>query len=159
MDLANLFADSKNKWAVLALNMASGTALLCAATWFSFTMFNTRDAELPVRIVNRITLEPTILLAGKPFVTHVNATLNKLCPYEVRWSLVRQGDGVEVVRIVEPVKDPPAQTGTQDLPPFNRYVPSTVQPGEYNYLAEVFDLCPGVHAVTPVRSSITISVR
>lgn len=153
------FADSKNKTAVFALNAVSGIALLVAAAWFSFNMFATRDAELPVRVVNKLSLEPTILLAGKPFVTHVNVTLNKLCPYEVRWALVRQTDGVEVVRIVEPIKDPPAQTGTQDLPPSNRYVPSSVAPGEYRYMAEVFDFCPGAHGVTPVRKGLDISIR
>lgn len=158
MDLSS-FADSKNKWSILGLNVVSGVALLLAASWFSYTMFNTRDAELPVRVVNSITLEPTILLAGKPFLTRVNVTLNKLCPYEVRWALVRQTDGVEIVRIVEDVKEPPAQTGTQDLPPSKRYVPASVLPGEYRYMAEVFDLCPGAHGSTPVRKGLDISIR
>lgn len=152
-------ADSKNRYAVLALNFASGAALLCAAAWFSFNMFSARDAELPVRVVNSITLEPTILLAGKPFITRVNVTLNKLCPYEVRWSLVRQSDGVEVVKIVEPVKEAATQLGKQDLPPFNRYVPATVRPGEYKYLAEVVDMCPDGHTITPVRSDVDITIR
>jgi hypothetical protein len=155
----NRLADSENKYAVFALNIVSSVALVVAAAWFSYNMFSTKDAELPVRIVNRITLDPTVLLAGRPFVTHVNVTLNKLCPYEVRWSLVRKGDGVEVVRIVEPMQQPAAVTGTQDLPAFPRYVPATVQPGEYRYIAEVFDMCPGVHTVTPVRSSIDLAIR
>jgi hypothetical protein len=150
---------SVGPWGTRALNVISGIALLSAATWFSYNLFATKDAELPPRIINKITLEPTILLAGKPFVTHVNVTLNQLCPYEVRWSLVRQSDNLEVVRIIEPIKQPPAEIGTQDLPPFNRYVPSSVQPGEYKYLAEVADLCPGGHAVTSVRSNVDISIR
>jgi hypothetical protein len=152
-------SDSKNRYAVTALNIAAGAALLAAATWFSYNLFSVRDGEVPVRTVNSITLEPTVLLSGHPFITHVNVTLTKLCPYEVHWSLVRRADGVEVVKIVEPIKEPPAQTGTQDLPPFNRYVPASVAPGEYKYFAEVLDLCPGSHATTPVRSNIDISVR
>ncbi len=150
---------NSGSWGTLVLNVASGTALLCAAAWFSYNLFSTRDAELPPRIVNSIVLEPTILLAGKQFTARINVTLNRLCPYEVRWSLVRRTDGVEVVKIIEPVKQPPEQIGTQDLPITTRYVPATVEPGEYKYVSEVFDICPNGHTYTSVRRDIPLTIR
>lgn len=153
-------ADSNNKYAVVALNAASGLALFVAAAWFSYNMFSTRDAEVPPRVINSVVMEPTILLAGKPFTVHVNVTLNRLCPYEVRWSLARKTDGVEVVKIIEPVWQPPGQIGPQDLPVFVRYVPATVEPGEYRYIAEVFDLCPGSSGrVVSARRDLSITIR
>jgi hypothetical protein len=157
-DLTRL-ADSKNKYAVYALNVSSGIALLVAAAWFSFNLFSTRDADLPARVINGVTLQPAILVAGKPFEVHVNVTLNKLCPYEVHWSLARRTDGVEVVKIIEPVRQPPSELGTQDLPLFTRYVPATVSPGEYRYLAEVFDLCQGAHDISSARRNIDITIH
>jgi hypothetical protein len=139
--------------------MFSGAALLIAATWFSYNLFSSRDAELPPRIINSITVEPAILLAGKPFTLHINVTLNRLCPSEVHWSLARKGDNVEVVKIIEPIKAPPDTLGTQNLPPILRYVPSAVEPGEYRYIAEVFDQCPGNRSVTSVKRTVDISVR
>lgn len=149
---------SKCTWRQRALNFGSATALLVAATWFSFNLFSTQRAELAPRIVNSITLEPTILLAGKPFVAHINVTLNRLCPYEVHWSFVRD-DGLEVAKIVEPVKPPPAALGTQDLPPAIRYVPYEVAPGDYKYVSEVFDLCADGHTYTSVRRNVDITIR
>lgn len=143
----------------LLLNVVSGGALVTAATWFSFALFSARDAEVPPRIVNSITLEPTILLAGKPFAAHINVTLNRLCPYEVEWSLVRQGDGLEVVKIIEPVKQPPEKLGTQDLPPTTRYTPSSVDPGEYKYRSVVYDICSDGKTYTSIRREIPISIR
>lgn len=152
-------ADSKNKVAIVALNCLSGAALFCAAAWFSFNMFAARDADIPVRVINHVALEPTIMLAGKTFTVHVNVTLNKLCPYEIRWSLSRKADGIEVVRIIEPVRPPPAQTGTQDLPPFIRLIPQTVEPGEYRYIAEMIDRCPGAQPFTSTRYDQPITIR
>jgi hypothetical protein len=152
-------ADSNNKYAAAALNAASGVALLLAATWFSYNLFSTRDAELPPRVVNSITLEPTILLAGKPFIAHVNVTLNRLCPYEVHWSLVRQIDGVEVVKIIEPIKQPPEVLGPQDLPTSTRFIPQSVEPGEYKYVSEVYDICNDGHTYTSVRRNVVMSIR
>ncbi len=146
-------------WATLILNVLSGAALLIAAAWFSYSVFSARDADIPPRIVNSLTLEPTILLAGRPFKVHVNVTLNRLCPYEVRWSLVRLTDNLEVVKIIEPVTQPPAQLGTQDLPASTRWVPASVEPGEYKYLSEVFDLCPGGRTYTSVRRSLNLTIR
>jgi len=146
-------------WATLVLNVSSGAALLFAAAWFSYTLFSARDAELPPRVVNSITIEPSILLAGKPFNANINVTLNRLCPYEVQWSLVRQSDGVEVVKIIEPLKPPPTQLGTQDLPPSPRYVPSSVEPGAYKYVSEVYDLCPDGKTYTSVRRNLPITIR
>lgn len=143
----------------LALNVVSGAALLCAASWFSYNLFSTREADVPPRIVNSITIEPSILLAGKPFTARINVTLNKLCPYEVRWSLVRVADGLEVVRIIEPIKQPPAETGKQDLPPVQRYVPSSVAPGEYKYVSEVADICGQGHTYISVRKNADVIIR
>jgi hypothetical protein len=159
--MADPFAKFYNSgtWATLTLNVFSGAALLCAAAWFSFTLFSSRDAGLPPRVINSLVLEPTILLAGKPFTTHINVTLNRLCPYEVHWSLVRQTDNVEVAKIIEPVQQPPAQIGTQDISPSQRWVPVSVTPGEYKYISEVYDICPGGHTYTSVRTSIPITVR
>lgn len=159
MDITTLFADSKKRWVITLLNITSGAALLTAATWFSYSLFSTRDAELPVRVVNSITLEPSILLAGKPFIAHINVTLNRLCPYEVHWSLVRKADGLEVVKIIEPVKQPPAQLGTQELPISSRYVPASVEPGDYKYVSEVLDLCPGSRTFIAVRHNVDLSIR
>lgn len=158
-DPLSKIADSDSVLAVRLLNVISGAALLVAATWFSYNLFSTRDAELPPRVVNSITLEPTILLAGKPFTAHINVTLNRLCPYEVHWSLVRQTDNLEVVKIIEPVKQPPEKTGTQELPNSIRYVPSSVAPGEYKYVSEVFDLCPDGHTYTSVRRNVDLTIR
>jgi hypothetical protein len=146
-------------WWTLCLNCVSGLALVVAASWFSYNMFASRDADTPPRIVNSIVLEPTILLAGKPFIAHINVTLNKLCPYEVHWSLVRVGDGVEVVKIIEPVRQPPAVLGLQELPPAPRYVPQTVAPGQYKYVSEVFDLCPDGHTYISVRKNVELTIR
>jgi len=146
-------------WA-FALNFVSGAALLCAAAWFSYNMFSSRDTDIPARVVNRVSLEPTIMLAGKPFTARVNVTLNKLCPYEVHWSLARKQDGVEVVKIIEPIRQPPAQLGTQDLEPFTRFIPQTVEPGEYRYIAETIDRCPGSTGTsTSARHEQTITIR
>lgn len=155
----NWLADSNNPYAKTALNITSGLALFCAAAWGSYTLFAAKDAEQPPRVVNSITLEPTVLLAGKPYVAHINVTLNRLCPYEVHWSLVRKTDNVEVVKIVEPIKAAPAALGTQDLPDAKRYIPYSVDPGDYKYISEVFDLCPDGHTYTSVRRNVDITVR
>jgi hypothetical protein len=159
--MADPFAKFYNTgtWGTLILNVVSGAALLSAAAWFSYNLFSTRDAELPPRVVNSITVEPSILLAGKPFTAHINVTLNRLCPYEVRWSLIRAGDGVEIVRIIEPIKQPPAQIGTFELPASPRYVPASVAPGEYKYASEVVDLCPEGHTYTTVRKNADVIIR
>lgn len=146
-------------WGTRVLNIVSGGALLCAATWFSYNLFSAKDAEVPPRIVNTITVEPTILLAGKPFSVRINVTLNKLCPYEVRWSLVRTADNVEVVRIIEPIKQPPANLGTQDLPTVARFVPSSVEPGVYKYVAEVADICSQGHTTLSIRKNADVIIR
>lgn len=147
-------------WGTRLLNILSGTALLIAATWFSYNLFSTRDAEIAPRVVNSITIEPSILLAGKPFLAHINVTLNRLCPYEVHWSLVRKSDGVEVVKIIEPIKQPPAQLGQQELPASTRYVPASVEPGEYRYVSEVLDLCQdSAKTFIAVRHNVDISIR
>lgn len=146
-------------WATLGLNIVAGAALLAASAWFSYNLLSTRQSELAPRIVNSIALEPTILLAGKPFKAHINVTLNRLCPYEVHWSFVRKSDGLEVAKIVEPVKQPPAELGTQDLPDAVRYVPIEVGPGYYQYVSEVFDLCADGHTYTSVRRNVDITIR
>lgn len=145
--------------ATIALNVISGTMMVLAVAWFVNTMLGARDVDLPPRIVNSITLSPTILLAGKPFTANVNVTLNKLCPYEVQWSLVREGDGVEVVKIIEPVRQPPDKVGTFDLPPVTRYVPSSVEPGEYKYFSVAYDMCADGHTYTSPRKGIPLSIR
>lgn len=153
------FADSDNKVAIFALNVISGVALVGASAWFVNTVMSAKDEGLSPRIVNSIVLEPTILLSGKPFTAHINVTLNRLCPYEVEWSLVRQPGGVEVVKIVEPLKQPPEKLGTQDLPDTKRFVPSSVEPGEYKYVSVVYDLCSDGHTYTSVRRNVDLSVR
>jgi hypothetical protein len=40
----NKLADGKSKLAIVLLNLASGAALLIAASWFSYNIFSTRDA-------------------------------------------------------------------------------------------------------------------
>lgn len=155
----DFLADSNSPSKTTVLNMLSGVALFGAASWFSYNLFSARDAELPPRVVNSITIEPTILLAGKSFTAHINVTLNRLCPYEVHWSLVRQTDNVEVVKIVEPLKQPPAQIGNQDLPDVLRYIPSSVEPGEYKYVSEVFDLCADGKTYTSVRRNVNLTIR
>jgi hypothetical protein len=145
--------------ASFVLNVASGGALLVMAAWFSYIMFSSREIDMPPRIVNTIAVEPTILLAGKPFKTTVNVTLNKLCPYEVHWSLVRTDNNLEVVKLVEPVKQPPPVIGTQDLPPIIRYIPNSVEPGEYKFISEVYDQCPDGHTYTSVRHNVSLTVR
>lgn len=152
-------ADSKNVYVTLGLNLVCGACLIGASAWFVNNMLAVRQAELPPRIVNSIVIEPTILLAGKPFTVQINVTLNRLCPYEVHWSLVRTGDGVEVVKIIEQIKQPPAALGTQDLPLSTRYVPTGVAPGEYKYASEVYDICPDGHTYTSVRRNVTLSIR
>lgn len=153
------FADSDNKLAILGLNIVSGAALIAASAWFVDNMMSAKEAELAPRIVNSIVLEPTILLAGKPFAAHINVTLNRLCPYEVEWSLVRQPGGVEAVKIHEPLRQPPEKTGTQDLPDTKRYVPSSVEPGEYKYVSVVYDICSDGHTYTSVRRNVDLSIR
>lgn len=150
---------AKSKVGTLALNLVSGACLIAASAWFVSNLLASREAELPPRIVNSITVEPTILLAGKPFKTTVNVTLNKLCPYEVHWSLVREDNNLEVVKLVEPVKQPPAQIGTQDLPPSVRYIPNSVEPGAYKFISEVYDQCPDGHTYTSVRHNVSLTVR
>lgn len=145
--------------ASFTLNITSGAALLAMAAWFTYNVFSSREIDTPPRIVNSITVEPTILLAGKPFKTTVNVTLNKLCPYEVHWSLVREDNNLEVVKLVEPVKQPPAQIGTQDLPPSVRYIPNSVEPGAYKFISEVYDQCPDGHTYTSVRHNVSLTVR
>jgi hypothetical protein len=154
------FYNSPSGLWTFALNFVSGGALLVAAAWFSYNQFSARsDLEAPVRTINSVAIDPTIMLAGKTFTVRVNVTLNKLCPYEVHWSLARKTDGVEVVKIIEPVRQPPDKLGQQDLPPFTRYIPQTVEPGEYRYIAEVIDRCPGSQAVTASRHDQVITVR
>lgn len=155
----NRLADNRSTVATMALNVASGAALFCAAAWFSYNLFSTKDAELPPRVVNSISIEPTILLAGKPFTAHINVTLNRLCPYEVRWSLVRIADNLEVVKIIEPVKQPPEKTGTMELPNVTRYIPASIAPGEYKYASEVADLCENGHTYTTIRKNVDVIVR
>jgi len=144
--------------ASIGLNIISACALLAASAWFVNNVLSSRDAELAPRIVNSVVLEPTIVLAGKPFKAHINVTLNKLCPYEVHWSLVRP-DGVEVVKVIEPVKPAPAGTGTQDLPVSDRYVPNSISPGDYKYVSEVYDQCPDGHTYTSARQAVALTVR
>lgn len=153
------YADSHNSSISTALNVVSGVALFCAAVWFSYTLFASRDLDVPPRIVNSITLEPTILLPGQQFDAHINVTLSRLCPYEVHWSLVRAIDNVEVVKIVEPIRGPPAQTGTQEVPSHIRVIPLSVERGRYKYVSEVYDLCPGGRTYTSVRRNVDITVR
>lgn len=156
---SKFYNSASGPW-TLCLNFVSGAALLCAAAWFSYNMFSSRNEEIPTRTVNSVVIEPTIMLAGKPFTVRVNVTLSKLCPYEVHWSLARKSDGVEVVKIIEPIRPPSAQAGTQDLPPFTRYIPQTVEPGEYRYIAETVDRCPGGQgSTTSVRHDQTIIIR
>lgn len=155
----NKLADSNNPYANGALNVISALALVSAASWFSYEMFSSRSIEQPPRIVNSITIEPTIVLPGTKFNAHINVTLSKLCPYEVHWSLVRKTDGLEVVKIVEPVQQPPASIGTMELPPFTRYIPASVAPGDYRYVAEVYDLCAEGHTYISVRHNADITVR
>lgn len=149
----------RGTWGTRILNVVSGFALLAASAWFVNNLLSAREADVPPRVVNSITIEPTILLAGKPFIAHINVTLNKLCPYEVRWSLVRQADNVEVVRIIEPVKQPPAEIGTFDLPAVSRYVPATVEPGTYKYVSEVSDICGQGHTYLSVRKNADVIIR
>lgn len=156
---SKFYNTTNGGWRTLVLNASSGLALLCAAGWFSYNLFSTRDAELPPRVVNSITVEPSILLAGKPFTARINVTLNRLCPYEVHWSLVRKPDGVEVVKIIEPIKQPPASLGAQDLPASLRYVPASVPPGEYKYVSEVLDICVDGHTYTTIRKGADVIIR
>ena len=158
LDLSR-YADSHNKYIATMLNVVSGAALFLAVIWFSYTLFASRDLDVPPRIVNSITLEPTILLPGQSFDAKINVTLNRLCPYEVHWSLVRAIDNVEVVKIVEPVRVSPAQLGTQDIPSHIRIIPLSVERGRYKYVSEVFDLCPSGRTYTSVRRNVDITVR
>ena len=153
------YADSHNSYIATVLNVVSGAALFCAAVWFSYTLFASRDLDVPPRIVNSIILEPTILLPGQSFDAKINVTLNRLCPYEVHWSLVRAIDNVEVVKIVEPIRTPPTQLGTQEVPSHIRTIPLSVERGRYKYISEVFDLCPGGRTYTSVRRNVDITVR
>jgi hypothetical protein len=145
-------------WWTLTLNVTSGLALIGAAAWFSFTVFAAKEAAVPPRVVESIVLEPTILTAGQPFIAHIKVHLYKLCPYEVHWSLVRKSDHVEAVKIIDPIRQPPAQLGEQELAPIKRYIPQTVSPGDYTYVSEVFDICPGT-TYTSVRRNVDITIR
>lgn len=152
------FYDS-GTWGSLFLNVTSVIALLAASSWFSYTIFSTMDAELPPRVVNSVSIEPSILLAGSKFKAHINVTLNRACPYEVHWSLVRMSDGVEAVKVIEPIKPAPAALGTQDLPASDRFVPDKIVPGDYKYVSEVYDMCPDGHTFTSVRHDVPITIR
>lgn len=145
-------------WGTLCLNVVCGIALLGASAWFVNNLLSTRDADTPPRIVGAITIEPSILLPGKQFTAHIGVTLNRLCPYEVHWSLVRRSDNVEVAKIIEPVKQPPANLGLQELI-VTRYIPLSVLPGDYQYISEVFDLCPNGQTYTSVRRHADITIR
>lgn len=156
--------DENNTVQTRILNWVSGAALLMAVTWFSYTIFSTKAVELPPRVVNSIKLEPTILLAGKPFTARINVTLNRICPYEVHWSLVKTGgaeEGLEVVKIVEPILKPSADAviGTQDLPVSTRYVPNSVAPGTYRYVSEVYDMCADGHTYVSIRRNVDLTIR
>lgn len=146
-------------WSTLLLNAVSVITLLAASAWFSYTIFSTMDAELPPRIVNSVSLEPSILLPNSKFKAHINVTLNRLCPYEVHWSLVSVSDGVERVKVIEPIKPAPTVLGTQDLPVSDRFVPDKIPPGEYKYVSEVYDMCPDGHTFTSVRHNVPITIR
>jgi hypothetical protein len=152
------FYDS-GTWGSLVLNVVSGAALLVASAWFVNNLISTRDIDIPPRIVNSVVLEPTIMLPGHPFRAHINVTLNKLCPYEVHWSLVRATDNVEVVKVIEPIKQPPAETGTQELPVVDRYIPSSTAPGDYQYVSEVYDICGKGHTFISVRKNVGVNIR
>lgn len=147
------------KYILYALNAVSGAAMVAGAAWLSYNLFAARDAETPVRVVNSITVDPSILLVGRPFTAYINVTLTRLCPYEVHWSLIRKADGVEVLKTVEQIKPAPAAVGTQDLPPSIRYVPPSVAPGEYRYVSDIIDLCPDGHAFTAARKGVDIFIR
>lgn len=155
--MSNTLADN-GSWKTLALNVVTGAALVASASWFSYTLFNAREASINPREVESIVLEPTILTAGQPFFAHVKVKLNKLCPYEVHWSLVRRSDNVEIVKIIEPTVQPPAALGEQELPTKKRFVPSSVDPGEYTYVSEVFDHCSD-HIYTSVRRNVNLTIR
>lgn len=143
----------------LALNVFAGIALLVGSSWFFHTWFGLRTEEQAPRVVNSITLEPTILLAGKPFYAHVNVTINRLCPYEVHWSLVERTSNVEAVKIIEQIKPAMTLLGTQDIPPVARWVPSSVGAGDYRYMVEVYDICGEGHTYVSVRRSADVTIR
>jgi hypothetical protein len=145
-------------WATYLLNVVAATALIGGTAWLTYTLSAARNVQVPARIVEDIKIEPAILLAGKPFHIHIRVFLNKLCPYEVHWSLVRKADNVEVVKIVEPTKQPPAALGEQELAAADRWIPVGVAPGEYMYVSEVFDIC-GAHTYTSVRRNVDVTIR
>ncbi len=123
------------------LNIVSGAALLFAASWFSYNIFQAKDSDVPPRIMKEFRIEPSILLVGKPFTIHATSYLSKLCPYEVHWSLVRKSDRVEVVRIVEPVQPAAKELGDVKYD-ITRYVPAGTAPGDYQYVSDTTDICP-----------------
>jgi hypothetical protein len=152
----------KFSWKTVLLNGSAMIAVLMAVSWFSLRMISLSNEEnFTPRIINSIRIEPANLRAGSSFMVFTNVTLNRLCPFQVKWSLVRKVDGVEVVKIVEPVQSTITQSGTQDLPPTKRLIPTTVAPGEYRYVSEETDLCPGAGglSVTAARHNINITVR
>ena len=63
MQFDNLF---NNKYAVRALNVVSGAALLVATTWFSYNLFSSRDATAPVAITTTTTTTTETPVSGIP---------------------------------------------------------------------------------------------
>src|ERR1035437_7614978 len=152
----------KFSWKTILLNGSAIVAVLGVAAWFSFIMVSLSNEEtFTPRIINSIKIEPSNLHAGSTFKVFTNVTLNRLCPFQVKWSLVRKSDGVEVVKIVEPGQPALVQSGTQDLPPTKRLIPPAVAPGEYRYVSEETDLCPGAGglSVTAARHNINLIVE
>lgn len=152
-----------SKWGTIALNVVSGLALLVAATWFSFNLFNVKqEAEVAPRKIADLWLEPSTITAGGTFTTHSKVDIIRACPFDIHWALARASDNMEVVRVIDPTR--PAQTtlvGLHDQTVITRHTIPIMAPGIYHYTAVVYDICPNrtYVSVVSVKHSVDLTVQ
>lgn len=149
-----LFPDADTEGATRLTSISLAAVLLIGLSVGSYFLFASRTVERGARVMTGLEVVPHEMTADQTFKVIVHETMFKLCPYEIRWSLI-SGDHIERLRVVEPQR--PAHPTVGDIVARNdHYVPAFIPPGDYTYATQVFDICPERTYVSSFSTSFRI---
>ena len=139
------------------INLGLAIGVVSAVAFFSYTIFTNKSNELHPRIIVSVSLEPTVLLPGRSFDVHIETVINAICPGEVHWALIRKADNVEIFSSLTSTQPSHLGKNNEIIP---RLIPPAIEPGEYFYVATVYDYCgPNRTTYVAVTKRIPFTVR
>lgn len=107
-------------------------------TYLYMTLYEREGAARVIEAVAITGVAPTYnITAGAQVKITMTSRLHQICPFELRWSLIRTSDHVEIVHVVEPVHE-----AARDETLTGHHIPGNAALGSYTLAMQIYDQCP-----------------